>query len=290
MRPTAGSATPRTLPTTGLTNTDHQGHRPLQGHRHCGHVDAHCLHRHGDGPASAGVNSIAVSWDNGANKIFGWEPDMAAHRIAINPLGGIGTLRRVVPYASDMWGRERGQSPAGGHAVRKNASQSPHRGDSRPRRHRRYLHILHPAGWEPRPFIPGFAVMGNNGALLSSVVEADSCLPAPHSEPRCWRAARIGIPSGAASGTGREEPAPRLIAAVTPGGYTRGTSSACLPQVGLSRPCPSKFVGRPLVSFGWDAWPLKASPRRGAKFGLSNHIDVHPAGRKDGDRRRPCPI
>ena len=210
---------------------------------------------------------------------------MAAHQITINPLsGGIGTAPAgVVPYASDMWGvnavrvpqvgtpSARTQAKAltvgiAGRAATGDVSTS-------------FTSRLNP------PAIVQASQWGTATLSFSSVVEADSCPPRSAFGTTVLASRRdVGIPSVAQLPALAGEPALVSIATVTPGGYTRGTAHG-LPSLKLAADVSAHALphqsswGNPLVSFGWDVASEGIPTTRGAGVpGLSNHVDVHPAG------------
>ena len=210
---------------------------------------------------------------------------MAAHQITINPLsGGIGTAPAgVVPYASDMWGvnavrvpqvgtpSARTQAKAltvgiAGRAATGDVSTS-------------FTSRLNP------PAIVQASQWGTATLSFSSVVEADSCPPRSAFGTTVLASRRdVGIPSVAQLPALAGEPALVSIATVTPGGYTRGTALG-LPSLKLAADVSAHALphqsswGNHLVSFGWDVASEGIPTTRGAGVpGLSNHVDVHPAG------------
>lgn len=210
---------------------------------------------------------------------------MAAHQITINPLsGGIGTAPAgVVPHASDMWGVNAVRVPQVGTPSARTQAKAITVGAVR-HAATGSVSISFTSRLSP-PAIVQASQWGTATLSFSSVVEADSCPPRSAFGTTVLASRRdVGIPSVAQLPALAGEPALVSIATVTPGGYTRGTALG-LPSLKLAADVSAHALphqsswGNPLVSFGWDVASEGIPTTRGVGVpGLSNHVDVHPAG------------
>ena len=210
---------------------------------------------------------------------------MAAHQITINPLsGGIGTAPAgVVPHASDMWGVNAVRVPQVGTPSARTQAKAITVGAVR---HAATggVSISFTSRLSP-PAIVQASQWGTATLSFSSAVEADSCPPRSAFGTAALATLRdVGIPSVAQLPALAGEPAIVSIATVTPDGYTQDTAPG-LPSLKLTADVSAHALprqsswGSPIVSFGWDVAPEDILTARGVGVpGLSNHVDVHPAG------------